>query len=174
MKFNIQEIEHLRKKCPRHGYYFNVFMTLSPAYQSLTIASRNLLYLMVLGTKYHWVKNKGKKEKHYPRNSKIGLPESEFRKYYKCCSQTYYNARNQLIEVGFIRQTKQGGYGKGDYATYKLLFLSDVENREQRWQYYPEKNWKKDIPKRSDCSIGKATQFKKGESGRKTKATLLQ
>lgn len=172
IKPNIHKTEHLRKVCPSHGFYFSVFITMSQAYQSLTISSRDLLYLMVLGTKYHWVKNKGKKEKHYPSNSKIGLPESEFRKYYECCSQTYYNARDQLIEVGFIKQTKQGGYGKGDYATYKLLFLSDVEHREQRWQNYPEKNWKKDIPKRKDCSIGKATQFKKGKSGRKTKSTL--
>ena len=48
-------------------------------------------------------------------------------------SQTYYNARDQLIRNGFISQTIQGGYGPGDYARYKLYYLQDVPKNHQRW-----------------------------------------
>ena len=127
---NYRELNKLSKKIPRHGFYYPVFMRLSPAYQELTISARNLLYLMAITAKYDWVKN----EKHHRNNGKIGLPESEFRKYYNCVSQTYYNARDQLITNGFIKQTRQGGYGVGDYSMYKLLFLQDVQPNHQRWR----------------------------------------
>ena len=125
---NYQELDKLREKTPRSGFYYPVYMRLSPAYQELTISARNLLYLMAITAKFDWVKN----EKQYRNNGRIGLPESEFRKYYNCASQTYYNARDQLIANGLIKQTRQGGFGLGDYATYKLLFLSDVPKRERR------------------------------------------
>ena len=165
-----KELNKLRKKIPRHGFYYHVDMRLSCAYQTLTLSSRNLLYLMLIGCKYDWVR----KEKHHRNNGKIGLPESRFKKYYNCSSQTYYNARDQLITVGFIEQTRQGGYGPRDYATYKLLCLPDVPVRHQRWRFYPEKNWKIKIPKRKNSSIGKATRFKKGVANRKLKTTLSE
>jgi hypothetical protein len=167
---NYQELDKLRKKIPRHGFYYHAFMRLSPAYQELSISARNLLFLMNVSVKFDWVRN----EKHTRNNGRIGLPESEYRKYYECASQTYYNARNQLITVGFIRQTKQGGFGPGDYATYKLLFLSDVPKRERRWENYPKKNWEHEIPKSKHSVIGKDTRFKKGVANRKPKATLSQ
>ena len=167
---NYQELDKLRKKIPRHGFYYPVFMRLSPAYQELPISARNLLYLMAITAKYDIVKN----EKHHRNNGRIGLPESEFRRYYNCASQTYYNARDQLITNGLIKQTKQGGFGPGDYATYKLLFLPDVRSSHQRWRKYPEKNWEHEIPKSKHSVIGKDTRFKKGVANRKPKATLSQ
>jgi len=167
---NCKELERLRIICPRNGFYYPVFMRLSPAYQELAISARNLLYLMAITAKFDWVKN----EKHYRNNGRIGLPESEFRRYYNCVSQTYYNARDQLITNGLIKQIRQGGYGVGDYATYKLLFLSDVRSSHQRWRKYPEKNWEHEIPKSKHSIIGKDTRFKKGVANRKPKATLSQ
>ena len=147
---NCKELERLRIICPRNGFYYPVFMRLSPAYQELPISARNLLYLMAITAKYDIVKN----EKHHRNNGRIGLPESEFRRYYNRASQTYYNARDQLITNGLIKQTRQGGYGVGDYATYKLLFLSDVRSNHQRWRKYPEKNWEHEIPESKRSVIG--------------------
>ena len=36
-------------------------------------------------------------------------------------SQTYINARNKLIETGFIKITYRGGMARGDMNQYKLL-----------------------------------------------------
>ena len=167
---NYQELNKLREKIPRYGFYYPVFMKLSPAYQELAISARNLLYLMAITAKFDWVRN----EKHSRNNGKIGLPESEFKKYYGGAKQTYYNARDQLITNGLIVQTRQGGYGIGDYATYKLLFLPDVRSSHQRWRKYPEKNGEHEIPKSKHSVIGKDTRFKKGVANRKPKATLSQ
>ena len=170
LKPNYLELNKLRNKIQNHGFYYPTLMKLSPAYQELAISARNLLYLMAITAKYDWVKN----EKHHRNNGRIGLPESEFIRYYGGAKQTYYNAREQLITNGLIKQTRQGGFGPGDYATYKLLFLSDVPKRERRWKKYPEKNWEHEIPKRKHSKIGKDTRFKKGVANRKPKATLSQ
>ena len=167
---NCKELERLRIICPRNGFYYPVFMRLSPAYQELAISARNLLYLMAITAKFDWVKN----DNHHRNNGRIGLPESEFIRYCNCVKQTYYNARDQLITYGLIKQTKQGGFGPGDYATYKLLFLLDVRSSHQRWRKYPEKIWEHEIPKSKHSVIGKDTRFKKGVANRKPKATLSQ
>jgi len=170
LKPNYSELKKLQKLIPRHGFYLSVDLAFSHAYLDLHESSRALFYHFTLAAKYDMVKG----EKHYRNNGKIGLPESEFRKYYDCVSQTYYNARNQLIKNGFIKQTKQGGYEPKDYATYKLLFLPDVPVSHQRWRDYPDKTWEKDIPKSNHSVIGKDTRFKKGVANRKPKATLSQ
>ena len=170
LKPNYKELEELRKKIPRYGLYLNADLAFSPAYLDLHDSSRTLLYHFQLAAKYDPVKG----EKHYRNNGKIGFPESEFRKYYNCVGQTYYNARNQLITNGLIVQTRQGGFGIGDYATYKLLFLPDVRSSHQRWRKYPEKNWEHEIPKSKHSVIGKDTRFKKDVANRKPKATLSQ
>jgi len=148
----------------------NVDLAFSSAYLDLHDSSRALLYHFALAAKYDLVKG----EKHHRNNGKIGFPESEFRKYYNCVSQTYYNARDQLIKNGFIVQTRQGGYGPKDYATYKLLYLSDVRKNHQRWRDYPDKTREKDIPKSKHSVIGKDTRFKKGVTNRRPKTTLSQ
>ena len=170
LKPNYKELERLRKIISRYGFYLNVDLAFSPAYLDLHDSSRTLLYHFQLAAKFDWVRG----EKHHRNNGKIGFPESEFRKYYDCASQTYYNARNQLITNGIIVQTRQGGYGPKDYATYKLLNLNDVPKNHQRWRNYPDKTWEKDIPKSKHSIIGKDTRFKKGVPNRKPKATLSQ
>ena len=170
LKAKPKEFERVRALIPRYGFYLSVDLAFSPAYLDLHDSSRTLLYHFQLTAKYDLVKG----EKHYRNNGKIGFPESEFRKYYNCASQTYYNARDQLITNGLIKQTKQGGFGPGDYATYKLLFLLDVRSSHQRWRKYPEKNWEHEIPKSKHSVIGKDTRFKKGVANRKPKATLSQ
>ena len=57
-------------------------------------------------------------------------------------------------------------------AKYELLIVSGVKLQNQRWRNYPKENWESDIPKLKKQLVGVATQFKKGKSGRKTKATL--
>ena len=170
LKPNYKELEELRKRIPRYGLYLNADLAFSPAYLDLHDSSRTLLYHFQLAAKFDWVRG----EKHHRNNGKIGFPESEFIKYYNCVSQTYYNARDQLITNGFIKQTRQGGYGVGDYSMYKLLFLQDVQPNHQRWRIYPEKNWKHEIPTSKHSVIGKDTRFKKGVANRKPKATLSQ
>ena len=170
LKPNYSELKKLRELIPRHGFYLSVDLASSPAYLDLHESSRALFYHFAIAAKFDWVKG----EKHHRNNGRIGFPESEFRKYYDCVSQTYYNARDQLIKNGFIVQTRQGGYGPKDYATYKLLYLNDVLKNHQRWRDYPDKTWEKDIPKSKHSVIGKDTRFKKGVANRKPKATLSQ
>jgi len=169
-KPNYEETERLRRKMPRYGFYLSVDLALSPAYLDLNESSIRLFYHFALASKYYTVKG----EKHYWKNGRIGLSETEFRNIYNCCSQTFYNARDQLIRNGFIKQTVQGGYGPGYYAQYKLLFLPDVPKRHQRWRKFPDKTYEKDIPKRKLSSLGEKTRFKKGVANRTVKTTLKE
>ena len=100
--------------------------------------------------------------------------EVEFKKHRLGCSATYLKARNKLIEVGLIKQKKRGGMCRGDMAEYKLLFTDDCLSTEMRWIKYPEENWAHEIPKRKKQLVGVKTQWKKGQSGRKTKPTLIK
>tara|TARA_Y100001970_G_C14012646_1_gene739284 strand:- start:312 stop:830 length:519 start_codon:yes stop_codon:yes gene_type:complete len=170
LKPNYKETERLRKKIPKSGFYYSVDLVLSPAYLDLNESSIRLFYHFALASKFYKVKG----ENHYWKNGSIGLPESEFRNIYNYSSQTYYNARDQLIRNGFIKQTVQGGFGPGYYAKYKLLFLSDVPKRHQRWRYFPDKTYEKDIPKRKNATIGEKTRFKKGVANRTVKSTLTE
>jgi len=170
LKPNYKETERLRRIMPRNGYYLSVDLALSPAYLDLNDSSIRLFYHFALASKYHTLKG----EKHYWKNGRIGLPESEFINIYNYSSQTYYNARDQLIRNGFIKQTVQGGFGPGYYAKYKLLFLSDVPKKHQRWRNFPYKTYEKDIPKRKNATIGEKTRFKKGVANRKVKSTLIE
>ena len=59
-------------------------------------------------------------------------------------------------------------------AKYKILCLPGIQFREQRWRDYPEKNWSNNIPKAKNNQVGIKTRWKKGVSGKNTKATLLK
>ena len=107
-------------------------------------------------------------KKRYTNNGDISFTESEFKGMYGCCSSTYLKARNQLIEVGFIRQISRGGMCRGDRATYKILVSTMLPVNQERWRNYPEENWKHEIPKPKKQMIGVKTQWKKGKSGRKS------
>ena len=170
LKPNFKEAERIRTNIGNHGLYLSADLFLSPAYLTLHDSSQKLLFMFSLEANYDIVK----REKHYKDNGKIGFSETKYRRLFKCSSQTYYNPRDQLITNGFIIQTIQGGYGPGDYAKYKLLFLPDVPERHQRWRKFPDKTYEKDIPKRKLSSLGEKTRFKKGVANRTVKTTLKE
>ena len=152
------------------GFLYRNDLRYSKAHQSLNVSARELLHCFI--NELRFSKRKKNKPVQYTNNDSISFTEIQFREFLGYCSTTYLNARNQLIKVGLIKQTYRGGVGYGDRATYKLLFIPGVPTAEQRWRNYPERNWSDDIPKLKKQLVGVKTQFKKGQSGRKTKATL--
>ncbi len=155
----------------RGGFYYTNVIWFSAAYQSLSISARNLLQCFLTELRY---KGKGQK-KQYLNNGNISYTAVDFTKRFNACSSTYLNARNQLIRVGFIEQTYRGGMCRGDRAQYKILIGSNQNQllkRDERWRRYPKENWEHEIPKPKKQLVGVKTQWKKGVSGRKIKATL--
>lgn len=148
---------------PRAGAWYSNELYFSPAYQSVTNSARNLFHCMLNELKW---RRSGRK-RIFTNNGEISLTEIQFKKMFNCCSSTYLTARNQLIEVGLIKQTHRGGMCRGDMAKYKILALTYLPSKEQRWQQYPERNWESEIPKSKGMTVGKETRWKKGHSGRK-------
>lgn len=159
-----------RKIPPNHRHYYKNDFWYSEAYQSITIASRELLHSLIC--KLRW-SGRGKK-KVYTNNGSVSFTEVQFRERYGCCSATYLKARNQLIDRGIIDQTKRGGMCRGDRAKYRILCVEGVALNHQRWREYPEKNWADKIPKQKNQLVGKSTQWIKGQCGRNSKTTLLK
>lgn len=157
-------------KVPNHNFYYANEFWYSSAYQSLTLAARELLHCMIC--ELRWT-GRGKKMG-YTNNGKISFTEIQFKERYGYQSLTYLKARNQLIECGLIHQEYRGGMCRGDRAKYSLLFIPGVPLSKQRWRDFPDNNYSKYVPKVKNQQIGKNTQWKKGVSGRKTKATLLK
>ena len=157
---------------PRVGFYYTNELWYSSAYQKLTLAARELLHCFISELRWSWIKVGGKKSKRHNNNGVVSFTEIQFKQRYGKCSATYLSARNQLIEYGFIIQTYRGGVGRGDRATYKVLCADDIRIDRQRWRKYPQDNWTHDIPKPKKQLVGVKTQFKKGKTGRKIKATL--
>ena len=139
----------------------------SPAYQSLTISARNLLYCFVSELRFTGSRKKGNFQ--YTNNGKVSFSESEFKKQGLGASGTYIKARNQLIEVGLIEITYRGGMARGDMNTYKLLFIEGVNQIDQKWKRYPKENWAHEIPKVKDYAVGRETRFKKKNNTLKNK-----
>ncbi len=131
----------------------------SKAYQSLTISSRNLMWCMVAELTY--TGERKKKTFEYTNNGKISFTEYEWKEQGLGASGTYLNARNRLIEVGFIKITYRGGMARGDMNKYELLFIEGVKVDDKRWMHYPKENWKHEIPKVKDFAVGRKTRFKK-------------
>ena len=136
----------------------------SKAYQSLTKSAQNLLWCMVAELKYTGKRGSKKHPFYYTNNGKIAFTEYEWKKQGLGASATYLRARNQLIEVGFIRITYQGGFARGDMNRYELLFIEGVKRDDKRWKRYPDENWKDEIPTSKDFPIGKETRFKKSKN----------
>ena len=134
----------------------------SEAYQSLTLSARNLLWCMVAELKF--TGSRKKKTFAYTNNGKIAFTEYEWKKQKLGASATYLRARNQLIEVGFIRITYRGGFGGGDMNRYELLFIEGVNRDDKRWKRYPDENWEDEIPKVKDFAVGRETRFKKSKN----------
>ncbi len=99
-------------------------------------------------------------------NSFISYTESEFYNEGLGSSSTYLRARNKLIEVGFIQITYRGGFTKGDCNMYRILVPGrDVPDDEQRWRFYPQKNWKHEIPKEKTNQVGIKTRYTPKDEG---------
>lgn len=159
---------------PSAGYYYNNEIWFSEAYQSLSLAARDLLQCLLAELLYDYVGKGRNKRKLYKNNGSVSFTEIQFKKIRKCCSATYINARNQLIECGLIKQTHQGGTKRGDRAKYKVLFIRGVHGEELRWKQYPQKKWLNEVPKAKNNIVGMNTRFQKGQSGRKLKPTLFK
>ena len=161
------------------GHYYANDLWFSPAYQSLSNSARDLLQCLLTEFKRNERKTSSpwRKKKRWTviNNGDISFTEIDFKKLTGRCSSTYLKSRNKLMEVGIIKQTYRGGMCRGDRATYKILIRSSqipLMKGEERWRMYPEKNWTHEIPKPKKQLVGTKTQWKKGQSGRKIKATL--
>ena len=139
----------------------------SKAYQSLTLSARNLLWCLVAELTFTGARKK--KTFEYTNNGKISFTEYEWKKQGLGSSSTYLNARNQLIEAGWIEVTYRGGMARGDMNKYKLLFIEGVKRDDKRWKRYPKENWKHEIPKVKDFAVGRETRFKKKNNTLKNK-----
>ena len=142
----------------------------SKAYQSLTLSARNLMWCMVAELRFTGSRTKGTFA--YTNNGKISFSEREFKLNKLGSSQTYINARNQLIEVGLIKLTYRGGMARGDLNQYQLLFIEDVPHIKMRWKEYPSKNWGNQIPKAKNTKVGVKTRFKKKSSTLKSRTLI--
>ena len=131
----------------------------SDAYQSLTKSAQNLMWCMYAELRF--TGSRKKKNFSYTNNGQISFTETEFRKQGLGVSQTYLNARNQLIEVGFIKTTYEGGMAKGDMNKYKLLWITGVMHLEMRYKRYPDENWEHEVPCKKNNMVGRGTRFKK-------------
>ena len=145
------------------GWFYKNELWFSPAYQSLSLSSRDLLQCLVTEINKVKVKRGWKSF----RNGELSFTESDYIKMTGRSKQTYLNARNQLIETGFIKMTYRGGNCRGDRAMYLVLIDKDIKIENQYWQRYPQENWANEIPKSRGLTIGEKTRFKKGQSARK-------
>ena len=146
-----------RKISSRAGFFFKYELLISDAYVDLPKSGRDLLHCLVFELKY--VKNKRTKRLSYPNNGSVSFTEIQFKEEFGCASNTDITARNRLIRNGLIKQTYQGGFCRGDMATYKVLITSDINPTEMRRLKYPDENWEHEIP-RSKTKIGIKTRFK--------------
>jgi hypothetical protein len=140
-------------------FYFSMHERLywSPAYQALPKSAVNLMMCFYAELRFS---GKGKKRV-YTNNGEISFSEAEFKANKLGSSQTYINARNQLIKVGLIKVTYRGGMARGDMNKYKLLWVDGVFHHEMRWKRFPNDNWEHEIPKVKDYAVGRETRFKK-------------
>ena len=146
----------------RFTYFVNNNLIWSKAYQILTKSAQNLLWCFVAELRF--TGSRKKKNFAFTNNGRISFSEREFKFNRLGSSQTYLNARNQLIEVGFVKLTYRGGMARGDLNQYQLLFTEDVPHIKMRWEEYPSKNWGNEIPKAKNTKVGVKTRFKKKSS----------
>ena len=151
--------KHLRVN---KGFFFKCELLFNPSYLELTKSARDLLNCLIMELKF----SKKNKRISYPNNGSVSYTEIQFKEEFGRASNTYLNARNQLIKNGLIRQTYRGGMCRGDMATYKILITGDLHPREMRWLLYPKENWECDRPKSKKYQVGIGTRFK-------SKATLI-
>ena len=93
------------KTSNRSGHYYNKRLIFSDAYQELTLSARDLLFMMITELRYSNKKRKDGIDKQWTNNGEVSVTQSQFRKQLGYCRETYLKARDQLIKVGFIKQT---------------------------------------------------------------------
>ena len=136
----------------------------SPAFQEILKmrSAVNLLIAMIEEMRFKKVMNSRK----WLNNGSISFTEPEFFNEGLGSSSTHLRARNKLIEVGFIQITYRGGFTKGDCNMYRILVPGrDVPDDEQRWRFYPRKNWKHEIPKEKTNQVGIKTRYTPKDEG---------
>ena len=116
----------------RFYFTFNHRFFWSKAFQSLTPSAINLM--MCFQTELRWSKGKRRSKRNILNNGNISFSEAEYRFNKLGASQTYINARNQLIKVGFIKITYHGGMAREDMNKYKLLWVDGVPHDKMRWK----------------------------------------
>jgi len=160
-----------RKVKMNKGCFYRNDVWFSKAYQSLSLSSRDLLQCL-------WTEiNKEQKNGEWvpKRNGKLSFPYSQYKMMTGRSKQTHIKSIKQLIKVGFIKCTKQGGSGQGVMSQYKVLFgIKDMPKEEERWRKYPQENWSHEIKKYPNLLTGEKTRFQKGKSGRNLKSTLSE
>ena len=152
------------------GWFYRNDVWFSKAYLSLPISARDLLQCLV--TEINKVQDKRTKKWKETRNGELSFTETQYIEITGRCKGTYYNAITELIRRGFIKITHRGGGGRGDSSTFEVLISEELIKEKQRWRRYPTENWENEIPKAKDNMVGKKTQWKKGQSGRKLDSTL--
>ena len=152
------------------GWFYRNDVWFSKAYLSMPISARDLL--QCLATEINKVQNKRTKKWEETRNGELSFTEAQYIKITGRCKGTYYNSIKELIRRGFIKINHRGGGGSGDRSTFNMLISQEMAKKEQRWRRYPAENWEHEIPKAKDNLVGKKTQWKKGQSGRKLDPTL--
>tara|TARA_Y100001970_G_scaffold244796_1_gene311313 strand:+ start:1791 stop:2324 length:534 start_codon:yes stop_codon:yes gene_type:complete len=129
------------------------------AWNELTKSSQKVLF--DLYSRLQWI-NMGRKSRpdwEIKNNGQIEVASITLMKYTGINSkQTITSAIHQLIEVGFIRLTRQGS--NRITHMYKILLPDCVPTVQQRWRKYPEKNWKGELPKCPNSLVGVKTRFK--------------
>jgi len=139
------------------GIWFPNELYFSPSYQELTLSARNLFWFLL--NELRW-RGKGP-NRVYINNGEVKLNSESFLNIFHYTKATLLKARNQLIEVGLIKITYQGGSFRGDSNMYQLQH----EVPHPRWKNYPSKNWKDEIPVCPNNLVGQNTRWKKGQSG---------
>jgi hypothetical protein len=160
----------------RSGHYYTNQLWFSDAYQELSMSARDLLHILISELRWSWMRKGRKKEKRWSNNGNVSCTGAEFKEItgaFKktskgACASTYQSARNQLIKVGFIKITHRGGEHRGDRSRYRVLIdKTAMGGFNERWTQYPKENWEHEVPKTKKQLIGKKTQWKKGQCGRK-------
>jgi hypothetical protein len=152
----------------RSGHYYTNQLWFSEAYQELSMRARDLLQILISELTWSRIKKGRKKEKRWTNNGDVSCTGSEFKEITGACASTHQSARNQLIKVGFIKITHRGGKHRGDRTRYRVLIdKTAMGGYNERWTQYPKENWEDEVPKTKKQLIGKKTQWKKGQCGRK-------
>ncbi|MFL3005701.1 MAG: hypothetical protein ACJZ1R_06000 [Candidatus Neomarinimicrobiota bacterium] len=144
-------------------FYFTIHERLywSDLFQSLNKSAVDLM--MCMYAELRWTCTD--KKRSFTNNGKISFSEKKFKFNGLVVSQTYLNARNQLIWSGFIKVTYREGMARGDCNQYELLWVDGVHHDRMRWKNFPEENWEHE----KDYGVGRETSFKNKKNTLKDK-----